>query len=128
VIESSVELASLSVCDRDVDVVVFLDPDLPERVHGDAARIRQLVVNVVGNAMKLTQQGEVAVRVRATAVNDNVSLNSAVRVSPDQELFSFELPTRSFGSHPSLREKPRAEHSFRLIRSLRPRTTTSSML
>jgi signal transduction histidine kinase/ActR/RegA family two-component response regulator len=53
-----------------LDVVVA--PDVPARVVGDPVRIRQILVNLVGNAIKFTDRGLVAVRVAATPVEGAV--------------------------------------------------------
>ncbi len=53
--------------ERGLELVVDLDPDLPEAVLGDAARLRQVLTNLVGNALKFTETGYVAIAVRARA-------------------------------------------------------------
>lgn len=48
---------------RNVSFIVNLDPGLPETVVGDEARLRQVLVNLVGNAVKHTERGEIAVSI-----------------------------------------------------------------
>lgn len=48
---------------KSLGVAYIVNPDVPDSVWGDSLRLRQIVINLVGNAIKFTQAGEIAVRV-----------------------------------------------------------------
>ena len=58
-----VEMFSIQARQKGVTLNCDLDPQLPVVVHGDAQRLRQILLNLVGNAVKFTDQGSVKVRV-----------------------------------------------------------------
>jgi two-component system, sensor histidine kinase and response regulator len=58
-------MKALSFCahQKGLELVCDVQPDVPERLVGDPTRMRQIVVNLVGNAIKFTEQGEILVSV-----------------------------------------------------------------
>ena len=63
IVDNVVDLLAGGAQAKDVELVAVVESSVPEFVVGDAGRIRQILTNLIGNAIKFTQAGEVVVRV-----------------------------------------------------------------
>jgi two-component system, sensor histidine kinase and response regulator len=69
-VEAALSTAALVGRSKGLKLACIIDPKLPAWRHGDPARVRQVVLNLLGNAVKFTDAGEVLVRVSAGAELD----------------------------------------------------------
>jgi diguanylate cyclase (GGDEF)-like protein len=66
-IEEVIELLGKQAQQKGLELGYLLEPGVPERVRGDSLRLRQVLTNLIGNAVKFTDHGEVALRVSVPA-------------------------------------------------------------
>ncbi|MEA2626767.1 MAG: two-component system, sensor histidine kinase and response regulator, partial [Candidatus Binatota bacterium] len=91
-IAEALELLADKAHGKDLELAYLLHPSLPACVNGDPGRLRQVLVNLVSNALKFTQAGEVVVRARVACEDDRDVLvrieveDTGLGISPaDQE-------------------------------------------
>ncbi len=73
------KLLALRAAEKGIELACHIMADVPETVLGDAGRLRQVLLNVLGNAVKFTTEGEVVLRVSVqTASASQVTLHFAV--------------------------------------------------
>ncbi|MBM4116262.1 response regulator [bacterium] len=103
-VEEALDLVSLRVAEKRLELACQLAPELPQRILGDGSRLRQVLINLLSNAVKFTDRGEVSLRVDARALPDGrVELHCQVRdtgigISPEGQARLFRSFSQVDGS------------------------------
>ena len=109
-VESTAELLAPRAAAKDLELVVSVAPNVCNHLRGDPSRLRQVLMNLLGNAIKFTQAGEVVLRVEARAEHtDNIEVyfevaDTGVGIAPEEQTRLFKpfsqadsSTTRRFG-------------------------------
>ena len=108
--EDSIDIVKFAAAEKDIELLLDIDTTMPRFGHVDAVRLKQILTNLLGNAVKFTLKGEVELKVRYQAVNsDDGKLLVSVRdtgigISKEQQSKLFKSfsqadnsTTRKFG-------------------------------
>src|SRR5258708_18756695 len=69
-LESTLKTLALRADEKGLELLCELAPEVPEVLSGDSGRLRQILMNLIGNAIKFTDKGEVALKVQVEAKLD----------------------------------------------------------
>src|SRR5262245_37218293 len=82
--------------EKGLELAVRIPPNVPDHLRGDPGRLRQIVVNLVGNAIKFTESGEIVVQVSVDSIDEDAArLQFSVRdtgigIARDKQAKVFE--------------------------------------
>ena len=93
---TAVQTLAMHAASKNIELVYHIPADMPDRLVGDPRRLRQVVINLVGNAVKFTEEGEVEVGIAVEeALPDAVCLRLWVRdtgigIAPEKQARIFD--------------------------------------
>jgi two-component system, sensor histidine kinase and response regulator len=103
-VENVVDLLAEHAYGKGVELACLISPDVPRIVCGDPTRLRQILMNLLSNGVKFTEQGEVIVRVTLVATHETtVALqfevcDTGIGMSPEAQARIFNAFTQADGS------------------------------
>ncbi len=110
VLDSVTEILSLRAQEKNLELTCFIDPSIQSMLLGDPTRLRQVVINLAGNAIKFTSKGEISINIEPVSQNDNETelmfsiIDTGLGIAPnmlDKIFHSFsqedDSTTRKFG-------------------------------
>ena len=103
-LESTIKTLAARAHKKGLELACHIPPDIPDAVIGDSGRLCQIVVNLVGNAIKFTEQGEVVVRVKAESCTQQEAVlhfsvtDTGIGIPPEKQQVIFEAFTQADSS------------------------------
>lgn len=88
-----VDLIKFQAQKKDLEVLLNIEPKLPRFIWVDEVRLRQVVVNLIGNSVKFTEQGEIELKIKA------------LKETPYETIFRFSVRDTGMGIAPENQEK-----------------------
>ena len=83
-VEETVDLLTVKAFEKNLEMLYYVEPGLPSQVMGDPVRVRQIMINLVGNAIKFTREGEIFVSLKKESEiylgGDRKWINVAIQV------------------------------------------------
>jgi len=100
----AIKTLALRAHQNGLELTCDIRPEVPQRVVGDLSRLRQIIINLVGNAIKFTEHGEVGLRIAVDSKTPDelrlhfVIADTGVGIAPEKQKLIFEAFSQADGS------------------------------
>ncbi|HKQ62831.1 MAG TPA: response regulator [Candidatus Polarisedimenticolaceae bacterium] len=104
VVEEVVSILAERAQEKKLELACLVKPDVPRALQGDPGRVRQILVNLVGNAIKFTKQGEVILRAKLVEESSSTAVirfevsDTGIGIAPEALVRLFQPFTQADGS------------------------------
>jgi light-regulated signal transduction histidine kinase (bacteriophytochrome)/CheY-like chemotaxis protein len=103
-VESSLDILAERAQSKGIELATAFAPDVPARLRGDPGRLRQILTNLIGNALKFTSKGEVVVRISKMAETEKYAQirfeveDSGIGIAPEAQRGLFDAFSQADGT------------------------------
>ena len=103
-LEDTISTLGFRAHEKGLELACYVEGNVPDGIVGDPGRLRQIIVNLIGNAIKFTERGEVVLRVSSECkVQDGVILrfsitDTGIGISPEKQKVVFDAFTQADNS------------------------------
>ena len=103
-LNQQIDLMALRAAKKNLELILHLDPAVPVMVEGDAHRLQQVLTNLVGNAIKFTERGQIIVTVENNSAPPTPGglrfavIDTGIGIAPDKQEQVFKAFTQADGA------------------------------
>jgi two-component system sensor histidine kinase/response regulator len=108
VLENLVDIATIKVQDKGLELLFDVGPDVPTALIGDALRLGQVLLNLIGNAIKFTESGEITLGIHRLPSGQDANADTAADADTDPSghiCLRFDITDTGVGLTPEQRDK-----------------------
>lgn len=104
-VEKTVDAFALRAHEKGLELNCYIEDDVPDALFGDPGRLRQILVNLIGNAVKFTEEGEVTVSIQKVKEDLNtvqlkcIVSDTGIGILPEKKEHIFKSFTQADGSY-----------------------------
>jgi signal transduction histidine kinase/CheY-like chemotaxis protein len=104
IVEQTADTTALCAHRKELELVCHIPPHVPTTLMGDPGRLQQVLLNLIGNAVKFAEQGQVVIRVEVEAQDESVAVlhfavsDTGIGIAEDKRAMIFEAFTQTDGS------------------------------